>query len=111
MIALHVASNSCGGSSASKISTVRSGTGIGSDVKGNQSQAISRMWAAGLSAQSSVYGQTIPVFYGCTRAAGLLTIWMQELRKGSSGKKAKKKGQTTYIENVDFLVGHNPIAS
>lgn len=66
--------------------------------------------ALGSMIQSSTYGQTIPTPYGLVKTP-LLPIWAQNLRKGGSSKKfkQKKKGQPTYIENVDFLIGHNPL--
>lgn len=41
----------------------------------------------------------------------LLAIWAANLRQGGSVKKFKqlKKGITAYVENIDFLLGHNPI--
>lgn len=78
-------------------------------MRGGDSNAIQRMYLAGLQAQSSVYGATIPVIYGCARSSMLLN-WMHDLREGSSSKKAKKKGSKTYVENADFLIGHNPLA-
>src|SRR6266851_9294886 len=80
---------------------------------GKDHNALNRAYLAGLQAQSSVYGATIPVYYGRIRGNPLL-IWMNNLRKGKgliSNKKGKKAKKTpNYIENVDFLIGHNPIA-
>jgi hypothetical protein len=60
--------------------------------------------------QSSVYGSVVPVIFGCARSA-LYLIWAQNLRQHTSGKKLLfKKTQPTYAENVDFLIGCNPIS-
>ncbi len=70
-----------------------------------------RPYALGITPQSSVYGSTIPVIYGRTRTTPAL-IWAANLRQtGGSNKtvKVKKNGPATYAENVDFLIGHNPI--
>jgi hypothetical protein len=72
-----------------------------------------RPYAEGIQLQTSVYGSTIPVPYGRTRIAPLI-IWANNYRKsGGSSKKGKtgKKGGSpqTYEENIDFLIGHNPI--
>lgn len=74
--------------------------------------ARNRAYLAGLQAQTSVYGATNPVPYGRTRLTPLL-IWFNNLREGSglTGKKGSSKGQTNYIANVDFLLGHTPIAA
>jgi len=67
--------------------------------------------AFGVQLNSSVYGSAIPSIYGRVRARTLV-IWSNNLRKGSSGKKKKKKkGPPTYVENIDFLIGSNPILS
>jgi hypothetical protein len=61
--------------------------------------------------QASTYGATIPLIMGRTKSP-LLAIWAQNLREGPSGKKgkgSKKGGPPSYIENIDFLLGHNPI--
>ncbi len=61
--------------------------------------------------QASCYGATIPVIYGQTQSP-LLAIWAANLRQGGGSiKKFKqfKKGITNYCENIDFLLGHNPI--
>lgn len=57
---------------------------------------------------AATYGQTIPTIIGMTRSA-ILVIWAANLRKGHSGKKGKKKGPPTYVENCDFMLGSNPI--
>lgn len=67
--------------------------------------------ALGIQAQSSVYGQTIPVIMGRTRVPVKL-IWAANLRKsGGTNKpiKSKKKGTPSYAMNVDMLLGTNPI--
>ena len=86
---------------------------------GKASNSQIRTVALGATVQSSTYGQTIPRIYGRCKSA-LYLIWAANLRQGASGKGAKKEnllgplskifgiGQG-YLENVDFLVGHNPI--
>src|SRR6266849_337379 len=76
---------------------------------GGKSNSIQRMYLAGLQAQSSVYGATCPVIYGCARSSLLMT-WQHDLREGGSSKKGKKKGMKSYVENATFMIGHNPIA-
>ena len=74
-------------------------------------QAAQRPTAMGSLLQSSAYGATIPVGYGQTQS-NLLGIWASNLRQGGGRmKKFKqaKKGVTNYCENIDFLLGHNPI--
>src|ERR1035437_9953972 len=84
-------------------------------MMGGKSNAKTQMYLAGLQSQSSVYGATIPVYYGCTRGTPLL-IWAPGVwcRKGDGLHGSKKSssigGPTNYVENVDFLIGHNPIA-
>jgi hypothetical protein len=75
-----------------------------------KSQAAQKPTAAGSLLQQSAYGQTIPKIYGTTQSP-LLAIWAANLRQGGSIKKFKqfKKGITSYVENIDFLLGHNPI--
>ena len=85
---------------------------------GGKSNSQMKPYAIGLQPASSIYGQTIPVIIGCVRCP-LYLIWANGLRQESSGGKklksvmsAGKKGgsQKNYVENVDFLVGTNPIA-
>ncbi len=78
---------------------------------GGKSNAWQRAYLAGIQAQTSVYGATIPVYYGRMRGSPLL-IWQNGLREGAglSQKKGKKKGSPNFVENVDFLLGHNPLA-
>ena len=76
-----------------------------------KSQSQQRPTAMGTLLQSSAYGSTIPVGYGLTQS-NLLAIWAANLRQGGGNtKKFKqvKKGITNYCENIDFLLGHNPI--
>ena len=75
-----------------------------------KNQAIQRPTAMGSLLQASTYGATIPTVYGMTQSP-LLAIWAANLRQGGSIKKFKqlKKGITAYVENIDFLLGHNPI--
>jgi hypothetical protein len=66
--------------------------------------------AFGSMLQASTYGMTIPVIYGRTISPAL-AIWANNLRQAGSSKKFKqlKKGITAYCENIDFLLGKNPI--
>lgn len=75
-----------------------------------KSQAGTAPYAMGSLLQAATYGATIPVIYGTTLSP-LLAIWTANLRQGGSTKKFKqlKKGITAYCENIDFLLGHNPI--
>lgn len=77
---------------------------------GGKNQGAIKPTALGSMLQASTYGQTIPTIYGMTQSP-LLAIWAANLRQGGSVKKFKqmKKGITTYVENIDFLIGHNPI--
>ena len=76
-----------------------------------KSQSAQRPTAMGSLLQNSSYGAAIPVIYGMTQS-NLLAIWAANLRQGGGNtKKFKqiKKGITNYCENIDFLLGHNPI--
>lgn len=77
-----------------------------------KSQGSSKPTAMGTLLQASAYGQTIPKIYGMTQSP-LLFIWAANLRLGGGpgSKKFKnfKKGVQNYIENIDALLGHNPI--
>jgi hypothetical protein len=75
-----------------------------------KAQAATKPTAMGSLLQAATYGQTIPIIYGLTQSP-LLAIWAANLRQGGSTKKFKqlKKGVTAYEENIDFLLGHNPI--
>ena len=76
-----------------------------------KTQAQQRPTAMGSLLQASAYGATIPVIYGQTQS-NLLAIWAANLRQGGGGTKKfkqSKKGITNYCENIDFLLGHNPI--
>lgn len=79
---------------------------------GKMSQSGLRPSALGTTVQSSTYGSTIPVIYGRTKTA-LYLIWSANLRKSGGGKKYKKtkgkKSVPNFVQNVDFLIGHNPI--
>lgn len=57
---------------------------------------------------ASTWGRTIPEILGMTRST-FLAIWAANIRHGNSSKKGKKKGVKTYIENIDMLIGTNPI--
>jgi hypothetical protein len=75
-----------------------------------KAQAAQAPTALGSMLQASTYGATIPQVYGMTLSP-LLAIWAANLRQGGSTKKFKqlKKGITAYVENIDFLLGSNPI--
>ena len=75
-----------------------------------KSQGAKQPTAYGSLLQSNSYGSAIPIIYGQTQSP-LLGIWAANLRLGGSGKKKKAllKGAPTYVENIDFLLGHNPI--
>lgn len=75
-----------------------------------KAQAAQAPTALGSMLQASTYGATIPTIYGMTLSP-LLAIWAANLRQGGSTKKFKqlKKGITAYVENIDFLIGANPI--
>lgn len=75
---------------------------------GGKAQGQTRPTALGTQLNASVYGATIPTIYGCPRIPPLV-IWAANLREGGSSKKGKKKGVTAYVENIDFLLGSNPI--
>lgn len=79
-------------------------------MQGFKSQASQKPTAMGSLLQASTYGATIPVGYGQTQSP-MLAIWAANLRQGGGVKKFKqfKKGITNYVENIDFLLGHNPI--
>jgi hypothetical protein len=82
-------------------------------VFGGKSNALHRAYLAGLQAQTSVYGATIPVYYGRTRGNPLVT-WAANLREGSSLTQKKSSlffHPTTYVRNADYLIGHNPIVN
>jgi hypothetical protein len=75
-----------------------------------KNQAGTQPYALGTLLQAATYGMAVPTIYGCTLSP-LLAIWTANLREGGSNKKFKnaKKNVTTYVENIDFLIGHNPI--
>jgi Putative phage tail protein len=77
---------------------------------GGKNQGAIKPTAMGSMLQASTYGATIPTIIGQTQSP-LLAIWAANLRQGGSTKKFKqmKKGITTYVENIDFLLGHSPI--
>lgn len=71
--------------------------------------------AFGTLMQASTYGMTIPTIIGTTQS-NLLAIWAANKRqgkclgkKGKSGGLKKKKTPPSYVENIDFLIGSNPI--
>lgn len=75
-----------------------------------KNQSSQSLTAYGSMLQASTYGLAIPSYYGCT-VGPLLAIWASNFRQGGSVKKFKqmKKGITAYCENIDFLIGTNPI--
>jgi hypothetical protein len=75
-----------------------------------KNQAAQQPTAFGSMLQASTYGMAIPVIFGRTQSP-LLAIWAANLRQGGSTKKFKqmKKGLTAYCENINFLIGKNPI--
>jgi hypothetical protein len=73
-----------------------------------KSLARSRPTALGSMLQASTYGATIPTIFGRAKSP-LLVTWAANLRTGASSKKSKKKGVTTYVEAIDFLIGSNPV--
>jgi len=77
---------------------------------GGKNQAAQRPTALGSMLQASTYGLTIQLPYGRCQSP-LYAIWAAHLRQGGSTKKFKqlKKGVTSYVENIDFLLGKNPI--
>lgn len=82
-------------------------------MNGFKAQGATKPTAMGSLLQAATYGATIPVIYGQTQSP-LLAIWAANLRQGTSNKKLKNfisklKGTEGYEENVDFLLGHNPI--
>lgn len=80
-------------------------------MHGKLNQASQRPTALGTMLQASTYGMTIPLIVGTIKAA-FLWIWAANLRYGGSGKKGKGKGKKsppTYVENIDALLGYNPI--
>lgn len=77
---------------------------------GGKSNARTTPTALGSMVSAGAYGMVIPQGYGLIKSP-FLPIWAADLREGGSGKKFKnkKKGVKTYIENIDLLLGHNPI--
>jgi len=79
-------------------------------MQGFKAQGQVRPTALGSLLQAATYGATVPTIYGTTQSP-LLAIWAANLRQGGTTKKFKqlKKGITGYVENIDFLIGHNPV--
>lgn len=77
---------------------------------GGKSQSVHRPTAFGSLLSVGVYGRGIPNYVGTTKGP-LLPINAFNLRFGKSGKKGKKskKGPPTYVENIEILIGSNPI--
>jgi hypothetical protein len=75
-----------------------------------KSQGQKQPTAMGSLLQSSAYGSAIPVIYGMTQSPPL-AIWAANIRQGGNKGKLKqyKKGITQYVEDIDFLIGHNPV--
>jgi hypothetical protein len=77
----------------------------------HKAAAATKPTALGSMLQSSTYGMTIPMVFGRVLSP-VLSIWAAHLRSGGSDKKKKtlfKKSPPTYVENIDFILGHNPI--
>ena len=79
-------------------------------MRSMKNQAGAQPYAYGSLLQAATYGVAIPIGYGMT-ISPLLAIWTANLRQGGSSKKFKqlKKSMPSYIENIDFVIGHNPI--
>jgi hypothetical protein len=79
-------------------------------MQAGKNQASQRPTAFGSMLQASTYGLVIPVPYGRCQTP-LYAIWANNLRQGGSIKKFKqmKKGMTAFCENINFLIGKNPI--
>lgn len=79
---------------------------------GGKANASMAPTALGSLLGASTYGQTIPQGYGLMKSP-MLAIWAANIRQGpppgQKKFKAKKKGTLVYIENIDFLIGTNPI--
>src|ERR1017187_8042232 len=77
---------------------------------GKAPNAILKAGAIGTMMNTSTYGMKIPLIYGTVRAS-VYAIWAANLRQGGGKKGKSKKGKSapTYVENIDFLIGHNPI--
>lgn len=76
---------------------------------GKAPDSILRAGALGTLINASTYGRTIPLIYGTPRSP-IMAIWAANLRKvGGSGKKPWTKSGSNYAENIDLLVGHNPL--
>jgi hypothetical protein len=77
-----------------------------------KNQSATKPTALGTLLQASTYGMTIPSIIGMTRSP-LLAIWANDLRQvggsGKKGNKGKKGGPPTYVESIDFLLGHAPL--
>jgi hypothetical protein len=82
----------------------------------NQSNANTKPTGLGTTLGTSLYGTAIQTIIGRTKAA-LQLIWANNLRvnPNGSGKKGKgggkKGGPDNYLENVDLLLGSNPIVT
>lgn len=83
----------------------------------SKNQANGVPTALGTMLQASTYGMAIPVIYGMTQS-NLLAIWAGNVFNGPAGHKkfksvhstkGAKKGAPDYYEQIDFLIGHNPI--
>jgi Putative phage tail protein len=81
-------------------------------VIGGKGMSIHKPTALGTLMQAATYGMTIPTIYGTTQSA-LLAIWAANFRKGhcrgKKGKNKKKKSPPQFLENIDMLIGSNPI--
>lgn len=81
---------------------------MGGIFKGGQN--YSQPKANGLRVNSSLYGGTIPIWYGQTRRSGNL-IWDGnfQVHRHDNGKKGKGGQTITYSSNVDLLLGYGPL--
>jgi len=71
--------------------------------------SVHRPTALGTLLSSGAYGATIADVYGTPRLPPM-PIWAANLREGHSGKKFKsKKGAVAFVENINMMVGSNPI--
>jgi hypothetical protein len=77
-----------------------------------KNQGSQKPTAFGTLISANSYGQVIPKIYGMTQSPWL-PIWAANLRTGAGPGQKKfklfKKGVQNYIENIDGILGHNPI--
>ena len=80
---------------------------------GGKNNSHTKPTALGSMLQASSYGMTISTVIGTVRSA-LLAIYAAHLRQGKCHGKKKKSwipfvSPPQYVENIDFLIGSNPI--